>query len=225
MTTAIKAGRAVPRAATGVDLEDIPFVNPSLNFASLAKELVTSHHETITGIASAREELVAKESTLNSTLLSRLATIAPKVKGMTGAQWDKELKASVIAEYTALEYKAVPTRAAMLKVAVLALANGVKPDGEANLQKFVNDVARPALIKSGVLEGSKKGRKAGSAKTPELPNDLVMGANLLIAKDVPKDVRAHRVGMLVRLATPANWKLLQAALENCIKTLDAAGAE
>ena len=222
MTNTIKGGRAVPRAPTSVDREDVSFASPSLNFASLAKELVTSHHETIVGIASAREELVSKESMLNSTLLSRLAFIAPKVKGMTGAQWDKELSASIKAEYTALDYKAVPTRAAMLKVAVLALANDVKPNGETNLQKFVNEIARPALIASGVLEGSKKGRKTGSAKTSELPNDLVVGANMLVGgKDIPKDVRAHRVGMLVRLASPANWKLLQAALESCIKTLDA----
>lgn len=226
MTDKIKAGRAVPRAPTSVDTADVPFANPSLNFASLAKELVTSHHETITGIASAREELVSKEITLNSTLLSRLAFIAPKVQGMTGAQWDKELKASIVAEYTALDYKAVPTRAAMLKVAVLALANDVKPNGETNLQKFVNEIARPALIASGVLEGSKKGRKEGSAKTPELPNDLVVGANMLVGgKDVPKDVRAHRVGMLIRLATPANWKLFEKLLKDGCALLDANNVE
>lgn len=100
-----------------------------------------------------------------------------------------------------------------LRNAFLGVSHGVAvPKGLQNVQKYADDVARPALIKAGVIEASPAGRKAGQ------PNQDKGGDDVLVAlsrefKKADKNTRRDIIaGLAAFIEGDKSGKLLAAIL-------------
>lgn len=223
METSHTAGRAVTKSADAVraDAEVAAYVSPTLNFDSFAKSLFDADWSTLAETASIKQSAINALAQSQGSFLERLQIAALDVPGMTAAQWDVHIAPSLKASYLAQDYKAGPSRAALVKVAVLAFAHGVKiPQGmESNFQNFVNKVARPELQERGILDVTGKGRKSGSTQTKEKGPSAREQAAMCLAQTggIAEDVVQRRMLMLLTLSTTGYWKLLDKALEEAMR--------
>ncbi len=227
MTKTTKAGRAVPRAK-GVATIDravaIPAGHVETDYATLASELVGAHESTSAEVTAIRAEADRSIAVANVTLLQRIAQVARRHVGFTGAQWDEYLKEPVNAAFKAAGHAMPGPIAAKVKIAFLAFANGIEPlpEYENNAQQFVNKQARAELKAKGIIDaGETRGRKEGSAAPKGVDERKQAAVRLCQTGKDDKATVARRVELLLACTTPGAWKLTEAKLAEIVKILHA----
>ncbi len=194
----------------------------ALDFTSIASRLFEAFAGTDTAIKTADEDHARLLGVARQSLHQRVRDVAEEFPGMTSADFDEHVKRPLEDAFKSADYKAIPTRVAMLKVAFLAYAHEIFPESDkaqSNLQHFVNEEARGRLRDAGVLEASKQGRKAGSTeKEPKDPRKLA--ATLLSGSpELDKAIVEKRAAMLLWATSNGNWKLLETKLNDMARTL------
>ena len=206
------AALAVVKAETSTD-------EPTLNYVSFAKSLFDADWSAMADVTSTKENALVAIAARQTSFLERLRIAAIDVPGITPAQWDAHITPSLKEAYLAQDYKAGPSRASQIKVAVLAFTHGIEvPEGMTNFQTFVNKIARPALQSLGVLKVTNEGRKpvtkeAGMSAREESAMCLSQTGGLA------DEVVARRMAMLLTLTNASNWKLLDRVLEDAMKLI------
>ncbi len=218
MSNNIKAGRAVPRAK-GLAIIDravaIPAGHVETDYATLASELVGAHENTSAEVTAIKAEAERNIAVANVTLLQRIAAVARKHVGFTGAQWDEYLKEPVNAAFKAAGHAMPGPIAAKVKIAFLAFANGIEPmpEYENNVQAFVNKQARAELKAKGIIDaGETRGRKEGSAAPKGVDERKQAAVRLCQTGKDDKATVVRRVELLLAATTPGNWKMLERVL-------------
>lgn len=214
-TTVNKPGQSKP----GKTLPDVSKADAKA-LAKLGGDIAEAYH-------TAQEVKRAAEAPL----LSFLREAAKKHAGMTAAQYDEHVHPAVIAGCEARGYAMPKVIASQMKVAFLGFAHGVAVPAEvaSNFQKYVNDVARPALTDAGIVKAKKaKEPKAGAIKGDVWETSLgalsgVLGGDKEARtwrKQAVKAVLEHdpkRALIKAKLA-----EALDAVLEEMLDTLDLA---
>ena len=192
------------------------------DYASLASSLVTAHETATTGIATAKLEAERAIASANSTLLERIKTIAIEFPNFTEALWNEHVKERISAMFKDAGHKMPGPITAKVKVAFLALSNGIEPDAEYanNAQAFVNKQARAELKTRGIIDaGETRGRPQGATETAPKGKNTRMVAAVELAQTggVDPNTAKERARMLVHCTTAGNWKLLERALRDIMK--------
>lgn len=200
----------------GIDAKD---------FSGIAEKLFNAYASTDKDVKALEAAFTDNLSKRKSRLLEEIRNVAESDEclGMTGEEFDTYLKPSLVQQFTAAEFKAVPSRVSVLKVAFLAFANGIEPVSEkaqGNIQHFVNEEARASLTDMGVLTETGKGRKKSA--TSEKTKDAMLEAAIILARhgdaSLDADVVKTRAAKLKALCTSGNWKLLDKLLDQGLKT-------
>ena len=222
-----------PRAKTSRVLADLSIVDPAQLGASLVDACLAAT-ERVNAIRADAEQRADGEQL---SLLRVVADSASKVPGLTEQAYEAKIGPAIKAQYIARGVKSWPTQASVIKIALLALSNGIKPEkSETSLYKFVKR-ARVVCQSNGIIvrtgkgakDGNKnganktvgvdgevtiKGRPVGSVDTSELPSDRETACEILARTDVDlkETVVAERVRMLLIATKPAHWRKLEAFL-------------
>lgn len=222
MNATLKAGRAVPRANDNVDRAPVlPDGHATNDYQSIASRLVDAYADTDATVKAIETEAARSISVAKSSLLDKIEAVASSLPGLTVEQWDAHLKAPIEAGFKSAGYSAIPTRVAMLKVAFLAFANGVKPQSDkakANIQHFVNDEARPALREKNVLEQkAENGGRPKGATSDKVTDERHLAALLLSGTpELDAEKVKLRAKKLLACCTAGHWQALEKALDQIL---------
>ena len=190
-----------------------PIGGATFDAAKFGRSLVEAGQAQAAGIAAAEQAIVKARSTY----LMRLVALAPAIKGCTEQQWDTTLAPVIKSEYTTLGYKDVPTRAAMLKVAMLGLANGIEPPkGCSGVADYVNKTARAALQANGVIKAKASGRKASATKSVAREHAADKALEVAIAtiakhgldKSASAQFKVRRAALAHLVGSPEGWQAI-----------------
>jgi hypothetical protein len=192
------------------------------DYADAAQRLLDAVASSGKAIETAQSEFERACVVARQSAIENIRIVASEFTGMSAADFDAHIKPPMLATLERQGMKAPAPHIAKIKVAFLAFAHGIEPEGEkakANLQHFVNDEARGKLQEAGILEASTKGRTKGT--TSEKTKDQRQLAALLLAGDASLDRATvkRRAAMLNWATRPAQWKLLERNLEAMAKTL------
>lgn len=198
------------------------FKSQTPDYTATAQRLIDALANSGKAIETAQSEFERACVVARQSAIEGVRVVAAEFKGMSAAEFDEHIKPPMLAILEKQGMKAPAPHIAKIKVAFLAFAHGIEPEGEkaqANLQHFVNEEARGALQARGILEASTKGR--GKGNTSEKTKDQRLLAALLLAGDASLDRATvkRRAAMLNWATRPAQWKLLERNLEAMAKTL------
>jgi hypothetical protein len=196
-------------------------VEETARYQALAETLAEAETSRVNGVSTAKAEAERSIFAANSTLLDRLRDIASEYSDLTAEHFDAYVRKPMSDALIVYGMKMPGPTVAKIKVALLALIHGIEPSeaNARNVQKFVNEEARPALIAAGVLPESNVGRKAGTAGTKV--KDARRDAALVLCADVKLDAAKvqARVDLLLKATSPGNWLLLDRKLAEIAKLL------
>lgn len=133
-------------------------------FAKYAETVVKSFVESDNRISAAEKTLLGAQASQLESLQTALKGCGKVSEETFNSFWRKPVEAQLIASGRYAE-ASIPVKMSGLKVAVLALTNGIKGVKDESLKVFVQRV-RPILKAKGVMANSGKGRPEGAKGKP-----------------------------------------------------------
>lgn len=200
------------------------FAATAPNYDEIASRLVEAHYTRVAAKEAVALEAERGNALAEASMLGAIKSVAVEFANCTVELFDAHLKAPLVKAFEARGNKMPGPIIATIKLAFVAIANGVVPtkDVAANVQKFVNEQARGELKAKGLIDASEtRGRKAGT--TSDKVKDARRDAAIKLAQtgNVDAKIVKARVDALLLLTSAGNWKLLEKVLADACRTLNA----